>query len=309
MRITLNTAWPGVLAAVVLLAACGNGADPPRGSVSSGPLSVVATTTQLQDFTRQVGGERVRVKGILGPDSEPHEYEPTPSDADAVSEASLVVANGANLDVWLDDLLEQGGAEVARVDAAAGIPLLPTEEEGFPGDPHVWHDPGLAQRMVDNVALGLARADPPGRETYRRNAGAYKREIDRMAGTIRREFAEIPRDRRDLVTSHDAFGYFARAYEVNVLGSVLPSVTTESEPSAGQVRRLVDEIRANRVKAIFTEEAVAPRLEQRVAEEAGAKVSTSLYADALAPRGSPAATFVGAEIANARAMRAAWEAR
>lgn len=322
MRLIINlksTILLTSLGAVAMLAAAGCGAESEpapggdRAASTTGdaaaPVDVVATTMQLQDFTREVGGDRVRVSGILGPDSEPHEYEPTPSDADAVSGARVVVANGANLDDWLDDLLEQAGAGATRVDAVKGISLLPTEEEAFPGDPHVWHDPDLAKRMVDNVAAGLEQADPAGRETYRRNAGAYKGQLDRMAATIRREFADIPPDRRDLVTSHDAFGYFARAYDVNVLGSVLPAVTTEAEPSARQIRELVGQIRANGVKAIFTEEAVEPRLEQRVAEEAGARVSTSLYADALGEIRSDGATFVDSEIANARTMRSAWEAR
>ncbi|MBA3422034.1 MAG: zinc ABC transporter substrate-binding protein [Thermoleophilaceae bacterium] len=298
---------PGVaVLAVLATAGCEADREPPRGAPGD-QLSVVATTMQVQDFARQVGGNRVRVTPILGPDAEPHEYEPTPSDADAMSEAEAVIANGANLDDWLDDLLDQAGADAIRADAVDGITLLPTEEHGFPGDPHVWHDPELAKRMVDNVAAGLGRADPPGGDTYRRNAESYKARIDWMAATIRRELAPVPPERRNLVTSHDAFGYFARAYDVNVVGSVLPTVTTDAEPSAQQVRRLVDEIRRNDVGAIFTEEAVEPRLERRVAEEAGARVSTSLYADALGPPGSDGATFIGAELANARAMRASWQ--
>ncbi len=272
-------------------------------------LRVVTTTMQLQDFARQVGGDRVEVTGILDADAEPHEYEPTPSDADAVARADLVVSNGANLDEWLDDVLDQAGAEAPRVEATRGFPLLPTEEEGFPGDPHVWHDPALAKRMVANVAAGLARADPAGRAAYNGNAEAYAERIDRMADEIREAFAPVPPGRRNLVTSHDAFGYFARAYDVEVVGSVLPTLTTESEPSAQQIRRLVEEIRAKGVTTIFTEEAVEPRLERRIAEEAGARVSTSLYADALGPPGSGAETFVDAELANARAMLSAWTER
>jgi ABC-type Zn uptake system ZnuABC Zn-binding protein ZnuA len=188
------------------------------------------------------------------------------------------------------------------------VALLPTDEQGFPGDPHVWHDPDAAARMVDNIAAGLTRADPAGRDAYRRGAAAYKQRLDRMAATIRKTFAPIPPERRDLVTSHDAFGYFARAYDVNVVGSVLPAVTTEAEPSAQQIRTLVDEIRAEGVRTIFTEEAVEPRLERQVAEEASARVSTSLYADALGPPGTGAEGFVEAELANARAMRTAWAA-
>ena len=310
MRAILIITKLGSLLAVVgaAVAGCDAAGGGPAGKRGD-RLRVVATTMQLQDFARQVGGDRVEVTGILDADAEAHEYEPTPSDADAVAGADVVVSHGANLDGWLDDLLEQAGAEAPRVDATRGVPLLPTEEEGFPGDPHVWHDPALAKRMVANLAAGLARADPLGRAAYRGNAEAYGERIDRMAAKIRREFASVPSTRRKLVTSHDAFGYFARAYDVEVVGSVLPTVTTESEPSAQQIRRLVEEIRAQGVTTIFTEKALEARLERRVAEEAGARVSTSLYADALGPPGSGAETFVEAELANARAMLSAWRAR
>lgn len=290
------------------LAGCGS-KESRDGGRSGQRVRVTATTTQVQDFARQVGGDRVEVTGILDAGAEPHDYEPAPSDAEAVADADLVVSNGAGLDAWLDDLLAQAGAEAPRVEAARGIGLLPTEERGLPGDPHVWHDPERAKRMVDNIAAGLIEADPGGRETYRRNARAYKARIERMAAAIRERFSSVAPERRDLVTSHDAFGYFARAYGVNVVGSVLGAATTESEPSAQQIRRLVEEIRAQGVSTIFTEAAADPRLERRVAEEAGARVSTSLYSDSLGPPGSEAATYVGAQLANARAMRSAWQGR
>ena len=297
----------GRIALVLSLAgasACGSSDDP--GTADGATLPVVATTMPVQDFAREVGGERVRVVGILGPESEPHEYEPTPSDADAVSRAKVVVANGAGLDAWLDDLLANAGSEARRVDAATGIELVPSEVEGFAGDPHAWHDPDSARRMVDNIAAGLASADPSGRATYARNATAYKRELRDMATRVRSIFEPIPPARRNLVTSHDAFGYFARAYDVRVVGSVLPAITTDSEPSGKQIAELVAEIRARKVRTIFTEAAVDPKLERQVAAEAGANVSTSLYADALGPPGSRAETFIEAELANARAMRSAW---
>ncbi len=194
------------------LAGCGPGGE--RERASGDRLRVVATTMQLQDFARQVGGARVEVTGILRPGAEPHEYEPTPSDADAVSEADVVVANGAGLDGWLDDLLANAGAGAQRVTAVDGIELLPTGQEGLAGDPHVWHDPERAKAMVDNVARGLARADPERRRAYGRAAERYKRRLDEMAARIRAGFEPIPPERRTLVKSHDSFRYFARAYYV-----------------------------------------------------------------------------------------------
>ena len=301
----------GLVVLVLVAGASGAGCDggeaeDPAGSASPGDLSVVATTMQLQDFARQVGGDRVRVTGILGPESEPHEYEPKPSDAEALAGADVVLENGANLDGWLDDLLRNAGADAERVTALEGIELLPSEEEGFPGDPHVWHDPGNAKRMVDTIAAGLAAADPGGREAYERDAARYKRELDRMARAIRSTFASVPPAKRQLITTHDAFGYFVRAYDLNQVGTVLPAVTTAAEPSGEQVRELVEAIRRRGVEVIFTEESVDAGLERRIADEAGAKVSTSLYADVLGAPGSGEETFIEAELANARAMRAAW---
>ena len=292
--------------ALVVLVACSCACGPGPQVESGGRLVVVATTMQLQDFAREVGGSRVQVVGLLGPDSEPHEYEPKPSDADAVSRSKVVVQNGAGLDAWLGDLLAQAGSEAQRVDASEGIELLPTEDEGFSGDPHVWHDPERAAEMVDNLAAGLVRADPRGRAAYERNAASYKRALTRMAARIRSSFEPVAPERRNLVTSHDSFGYFARAYGVRIVGSVLPAITTDSEPSGRQIAELVAEIRARRVATIFTEVALDPRLERQVAAEAGARVSSSLYADALGRPGSGAETFIEAELANARAMLAAW---
>ncbi len=288
-----------------LVAGCGSDDSGDAGS-GGGEVAVVATTMQLQDFARQVGGERVDVTGVLGPDDEPHEYEPTPANADAISGADVVVENGANLDEWLEDLLANAGGEATRVTASEGIDLLPTEEEGFPGDPHVWHDPDAAKKMVDNVAAGLGAADPDGRATYERNAKAYNRRIDEMARQIRSEFESVPATQRKLVTTHDAFGYFGRAYDVEIVGTVLPSVTTETETSGRQVRELIDTIEREGVQAIFTEQGVDPKLERQIAEEAGAEVETGLYADVLGPEGSGAEEFIDAELANAEAMAGAF---
>ncbi len=292
--------------AIAALVGCGDDNDDAASSTQGGRLAVVATTMQLQDFARQVGGDRVEVSGILGPDNEPHEYEPTPSDAEAVAAADVVIENGANLDEWLTDLLANAGGDAQRVTAVDGIDLLPTEEEGFPGDPHTWHDPEAAKAMVVNVAEGLAVADPDGRAIYEENAAAYSADIDEMATEIRQILEPIPPERRDLITTHDAFGYFVRAYDINQVGTVLSALTTDTEPSGRQIRELVDAIRAEDVRVIFTEEAVDAGLERRIADEAGAEVSTSLYADVLGGPGSGAETLIEAELANARAMAAAW---
>jgi ABC-type Zn uptake system ZnuABC Zn-binding protein ZnuA/ABC-type Mn2+/Zn2+ transport system permease subunit len=282
-----------VLAGAGVLGGCGSGGG------GSGKLRVVATTMQLQDMTRQVGGDLVQVDGILGPDSEPHTYEPRPSDADAIARADVVVQHGAGLDDWLGDLVKAAGGHAKRVTATDGIRLVG-------GDPHVWHDPANAKAMVTRIESALVTARPAAATRFRARAQSYRDRLDRMARAIRTLFATVPRQRRKLVTSHDAFGYFARAYGVDVVGSVLPSLTTEVEPSGEQIRSLVRDIRRAGVRTIFTEAAVNAKLERQVAAEAGARVATDLYADVLGRRGSGADTLIGAELHNARAMLESW---
>lgn len=279
-------------AGAALLAGCSG------DSSGSDRVQVAATTMQLQDMTRQVGGDLVQVEGILGPDAEPHEYEPRPSDADAVAGADVVVQNGGGLDDWLGDLLDSAGTGAERVEAARG--LVP---DG--GDPHVWHDPEHAKQMVDRIEAALSDARPADAARFRANADRYRLRIDRMAHEIRELFRPIPPERRKLVTSHDSFGHFARAYGIDVVGSVLPSVTTDAEPSGEQIRELVSDIRAAGVDTIFTEAAVDAKLERQVAEEAGARIATDLYADTLGDD-PDADTLIEAELHNARAMAEAW---
>lgn len=278
----------------------------PGAAGSAEPMRVVATTMQVQDFARAVGGDKVAVEGVLGAGDDPHEYEPTPSDADHVSAAKVIVESGAGLDGWLDGLLENA-PDATRVVASDGITLLPTAEQGFPGDPHVWHDPDNAKRMVANIEAGFAQADPANAATYQANATAYEGQLDAMAAQIRQEFGAVAPADRKLVTNHDAFGYFARAYGVTVVGNVLSSLSTATEPSAKQLQTLADTIRRENVKAIFTEEAIDPKLETQIASAAGVRVEANLYGDVLGGPGTAGATYIGSELANAQAMLAAWQ--
>jgi ABC-type Zn uptake system ZnuABC Zn-binding protein ZnuA len=282
-------------AAALALLAAGCGDD----DSSSGKVRVVATTMQLQDMTREVGGDLVEVDGVLGPDAEPHEYEPRPSDAEEVADADVVIQNGAGLDDWLGDLLDSAGTDAERVVATEGIEIVG-------GDPHVWHDPENAKRMVNAIEAALIEARPSAAARLRARAQGYRDRIDAAARQIRALIGAVPADRRKLVTSHDSFGYFARAYGIDVVGSVLPSLTTDAEPSGESIRKLVEDIRRAGVDTIFTERAVDAKLERQVADEAGARVATDLYADTLGEPGTPEGTVLGAELHNARAMAEAW---
>ena len=282
---------PALLAAALLsgalLAGCGS-----AGSSNTDGLRVVATTTQLADFTRNVGGERVAVTQLLKPNTDPHEYEPTPSDVTEVSRARVVVENGLGLDGWLDAVVANAGGDPARVVATDGTDVLPGDEGGS-SDPHVWLDPLNAEAMVRNIAAGLSAADPEGAPIYRANAHRYVDEIAAMDRALTTRIAAVPTPARKIVTDHDAFGYFAKHYGIEVVGTVIPSLSTAAEPAAKDLVALAETIRRENVRTVFPESSVDPRLERALADEAGAALGDPLFADSLGAADGAAGTYLG----------------
>lgn len=289
------------LAAIALAAAgCGGsgGAD--------GRLQVVATTTQIGDFARAVGGNAVYVDQILEPNTDPHEYEPRPSDVAGAAEAKLVFANGDNLDAWIDQVVSDSGSGAQVVDLGAAVPeRLPGESSGAEAsryDPHWWHDPRNAEAAVREIERRLAMADPPHRAQFARNAEAYLLQLRRLDTGIARCMDAIPPSRRKLVTDHDAFGYFAARYGIEVVGTVIPSQTTQAQPSARDLSALAALIEREEVEAIFPESSLSPKVAEAIADQTGASADYSLYGDTLGPADSDGATYLQMEGANANSM-------
>jgi ABC-type Zn uptake system ZnuABC Zn-binding protein ZnuA len=265
-------------------------AAPPDGS----PLVVVASTPLLADLAAQVGGSRVDAHAILPADADPHEYEPVPADLVTVEQAQLIVEFGLNLDRWAVEIVENAGAQAPVVVATSGVPTIASDESGFEGgDPHVWFDPTNVQIMVANIAAALSAADPAGAASYSTRRDAYDQQLADLDTWIAGQVATIPPERRKLVTNHDAFAYYVRRYGLTFVGSVIPSIDTNTEPSAQQTADLIDKIEAEGVPAIFTEASVNPELEEQLAEEAGVKVVDNLYGDNLGQPGTGADTYVG----------------
>ena len=287
--------------AVVVLAAAGCTqtaiAKPPPGTIA-----VVATTTQMQDLVRNVGGGRVHVVGILRPNVDPHDFEPTPSTVVALTGAKLVVESGVGLDAWADQLVASAGTSAPVFDASAGLPIRGD-------DPHWWGDPSLVERAAAALARRLGEVDPGHRAAYARNGARYIRQVARMDAENRRLVATVPPADRKLVTNHDAFGYLAAHYGIRVVGSVFPALSTAAQPSAQDVASLIGRIRAQHVRAIFTESSLDPAVERQIGAEAGARVFADLYGDSLGPAGSPGATYLGMERWNVRAMVAGFLGR
>jgi ABC-type Zn uptake system ZnuABC Zn-binding protein ZnuA len=267
-----------------------------------GRITVVATTTQMQDLVRHVGGRRVHEVGILEPNVDPHAFEPTPSTAIAIASARLIVESGAGIDTWADQLVQSSGQGAPVFVASAHVPLRQGGAGQAGVDPHWWHDPALFERAALALGRELGGVDSTHAAEYRRNAAAYVAAIHRMDVANMRLIATVPRSRRKLVTNHDAFAYFAAHYGITIVGSVVPSLSSAAAPSAQAMAELIDRIRAQHVRAVFTESSLDPALERQIAAEAGARVYANLYGDSLGPPGTPGATYIGMERWNMRAM-------
>jgi len=294
---------PLALLALVVLAGCG-GTSSDRPS-APGAVDVVATTTVLGDLARAVGGREVDVHQLLQPNSDPHDYEPRPDDVVAVSRARLVLTSGDGLDAWSADVVSQAGGDPRVLDVGAHVPIA-RDGEGGDRDPHWWHDARNAAAAVVAIRDVLVRARPAARAGYERRAAAYLRRLRALDSAIGRCVATIPPARRVLVTDHDAFGYFADRYRIRIVGTVIPSLTTQAQPSAGDLAELVRTIERERVETVFSERSVNAKLARAVAEESDpahpARVDDSLYGDALGPAGSDGATYLAMEAHNADAI-------
>lgn len=285
--------------AALALAACG--ADGPNGSAAQeGDVRVVATTTHVADLARAVGGERAGVDSLLTPGSDPHDYEPRPSDARALADADVVLRSGGEIDEWLGGLVESTGTDAPTVSLLESVRTIEAEGAGL--DPHWWQDPTNAMAAVVEIRDALTTADPEGRETYAANADAYLAELRELDEAIAACMSSIPAEDRKLVTTHDALGYFADRYDIEVVGLVVPALTTRAQASAGEVAELTEEIEQEDVRTIFPESQLPADLEQAIADEAGAQVGPGLWTDSLGPQGSGAATYLDAMRFNAQAM-------
>lgn len=263
--------------------------------------SVVTTTTMLRDLVSTLGGSHVRVESLVGVGADPHVFQPKPSSARAVAQSDLVVTNGLSLEGWIDDLIANAGGARPVVVASTGV--TPIRMEGFKAgtDPHFWFDPTLWAVAATNVASGLDRLFSDSREAQTeiaKNLEAYLAQLDALDAWTRARLATIPEKQRVLVTSHDAFNYFGRAFALEVVG--IQGLSTESEASQRDVARVIDLVRARGVPAVFVESSVNPALIERVARETGAEKRGPLYSDSLGDAQGPAGTYIGMVEENVR---------
>ena len=304
------------------LAVAGCGSDD-GGEASSSKITVAATTTQVGDLVREVGGDAVTVKQILTPNSEAHDYEPRPNDVGAVAASKIVFASGLGLDAWSTKLVKESGSEAEVVDLSSGLPVSHATGEGEAHadekegeahadekegeahgetDPHWWHDLTNLEAATTEVETALIAADPAAKDQITANADAYRAKIKKVDEQIRACLNKVPANERLIVTDHDAFVYFTERYGVTSKGAVFPSTSTQGQASAGEVAALEKLIREEKVKAIFPESSLNPALAERIASDTGASSDYTLYGDTLGAADSPEGTVLGAEAANAKAM-------
>ena len=262
---------------------------------NDGPLKIVASTGIIGDLVNQIGGSRVEVTTILPANADPHEFEPSPKDVATLQDANVVFIHGLGLDNWAQDLIDNSGADFPVVTVTDGVETVnrlggDSEEDV---DPHVWFDPAKVAQMSANIAVGLSAADPEGAGAYIARLAVYQQNLAALDQQIADRIALIPADRRNIVTNHDALGYFADRYGLNIVGTVIPGLSPGAEPSAQEVAALLQTVKDQHVSVIFAENTVSPTLAEQLASEAGITVVDTLYSDSLGEAGSGADTYIG----------------
>lgn len=296
----------GALWLIALAAGC----RPAPASPVAG-LQVLAVETFLADIAQNVAGDRLQVEALLPIMADLHSFEPTPSDVARIAASDVLIINGGGLEDALMKLVPQTGKKRLIIEASAGLKSRTASEaeltgehehDEHEGDPHFWLDPNYVIRYVENIRDGLSQVDPNGATVYAANAEAYIQQLRELDRWIAAQVAAIPEERRLLVTDHESFGYFADRYGFRIIGAVVPSLSTGASPSAQQLARLVEQIKATRVPAIFLEAGSNPQLVEQIARETGAKVVTGLYSHSISDASGPAPTYIEMMRYNTRAI-------
>lgn len=281
-----NIRW----ALLVLFLVSISGCTSPNQQTNEGKKTALSTINIINDFVTNVAGDKINSVSLLPVGSDPHVYEPVPRDVKNVIDSDIVFYNGFHLENWLEELLENAGGSRPSYQVAKG--LEPRKNARNDPDPHLWMDPVHAVDYVENIKNTLTEFDLQNAAYYSENAENYIRQLNELDSWIKARMNEIPAENRKLVTTHDAYAYFGERYGMQVVGSIW-GITTEDEPSAQEIARLVDSIKAEKVPAVFVETTINPKLMERVAKDANVKVGKPLYGDSLGLPGSGADTYIG----------------
>jgi zinc/manganese transport system substrate-binding protein len=292
-----------VISLTAAAVAAAGGLVPGRGqNKPQGRLRAVATFSILGDFVRNVGGDRVEIATLVGPNGDVHVYAPTPGDVTKIAAANIVLVNGLGLEGWIDRLIAASATRASIVVASRGIAPRngARSSDRNASDPHAWQSVASAKIYVENIRDGLIAADRSGEKDYQTNAAAYLANLGALDDEIKAAIAAIPAARRKVITSHYAFGYFADEYGIEFIAP--EGVSTDAEPSARDVAKLIEQIRREKITALFLENVSDPRLLQRIAAETGVRIGGKLYSDALSPPDGPAASYIEMMRGNVREL-------
>ena len=260
------------------------------GLAQAKPIEAVASFTVIADMVQNVGGDHVHVTSLIGPNGDPHAYEPTPNDAQALKRADLVFVSGLHLEGWLDRLIKASGYQGQPVVLSNGIKTRSMEEDGKRiTDPHAWNSAANGVVYVRNIISALQKADPANASDYQAKGEQYIQQLEQLDAYARAQVQAIPSDKRKVLTSHDAFGYFGDAYGVTFLSPL--GFSTETEASASDVAKLIKQIKQEHVSTYFFENSSDPRLVKQIADASGAKPGGELYVESLSPADGPAPTY------------------
>ena len=259
-------------------------------ALAEGKLKVLATFSILADFVRNVGGDRTEVAALVGSNNDAHVYAPAPADAKKVADAKVVITNGLGFEGWMTRLVQASGSKAMIIVATKGIAVRRAAGGHGDSDPHAWQSAANAKVYVANIRDALTAADPAGADAYRAHAAAYLARLDALDAEVKQAVAAIPADRRRVISTHDAFGYFQQAYGIEFIAP--QGVSTEAEPSARDVARIITQIKRQKIPAVFLENITDPRLMQRIAQETGARIGGKLFSDALTEEGGEAPSYI-----------------
>ena len=263
-------------------------------AMAQSKINVAATFSIMADLVSNVGGDRVEVTALVGPNSDSHVFSPTPADAKKLAAAKVVFVNGLGLEGWMTRLVSASGSQAQAFVASTGIKTRKMEDDHHPGrmvtDPHAWQSIANAKIYVANIRDGLSKADPAGKNAYDANAVAYLAKLDALEQEVKTAIGKIPADHRRIITTHDAFGYFGGAYGMEFISP--EGVSTDAQPSARDMAKIIAQIRKQKIPAVFMENITDPRLMQQIAKETGARIGGTLYSDALSDANGPASTYV-----------------
>lgn len=269
---------------ILLFAACG------EQSENEKPV-VVATTTIIADIADQLAGDKLDVRTIMPVGGDPHIYQPVPGDARLISNADLVLLNGLQLDVWIEQLVENARGDRPYVRVTEGIEPLRDPENHEDPDPHVWFDVSQMNKMVDNIIDAFIQLDPDEEEFYREQSQTYKSELEELHQWVKERISTVPKERRVLITSHDAFQYFGKAYDVEVIGLI--GISTEARAQTRDMTRIIEIVRDRNLPAVFVESSVNPRMIEQISSETGARIGGELFSDSVGPPDHEGGTYTG----------------